>query len=93
MTPFAQKVLEIVKSIPEGGVMTYKAVAEASGYRNASRAVGSVLASNKDTSIPCHRVVRSDGIVGGYNGLRGKDKLELLKKEGVLVDGVSRIIF
>ena len=85
MTPFAQKVLEIVKSIPEGSVMTYKAVAEASGYRNASRAVGSVLASNKDTSIPCHRVVRSDGKIGGYNGIRGKRKEILLGEEGYKV--------
>lgn len=83
MTPFSQKVLEIVKKIPKGSVLTYKEVAKRAGNENASRAVGTLMAKNQDTNIPCHRVVKSDGSIGMYNGLRGKNKIDILKKEGV----------
>lgn len=66
-TEFSKKVYDVVSEIPEGRVMTYKEVAEAAGRPKASRAVGNILNKNFDPEIPCHRVVRSDGKLGGYN--------------------------
>lgn len=83
MNTFTQKVLEIVKEIPKGEVLTYAKVAELSGNKKASRAVGNILANNTDKNIPCHRVIKSDGSIGMYNGLLGKSKQEILEKEGV----------
>lgn len=83
MKSFQQKVLEVVTAIPEGEVLTYGEVAKKAGTPNASRAVGSIMAKNTDKNVPCHRVVRSDGSIGMYNGLRGKNKETILKKEGV----------
>ena len=78
---FSQKVYEIVKKIPKGKVLTYKEVAKRAGNVKASRAVGNILNKNHDPKIPCHRVIRSDGKLGGYN-LGAKKKKEILKKEG-----------
>lgn len=83
MKMFKDKVIEIVKKIPIGQTLTYKEVAKKAGNEKASRVVGNLMAKNQDKSVPCHRVIRSDGKTGGYNGLRGKNKLEILKKEGV----------
>jgi len=59
--------------------MTYKQVAEKAGIPNACRAVGNILNKNFDSKIPCHRVIRSDGKIGGYN--RGAEKKkEILEK-------------
>jgi methylated-DNA-[protein]-cysteine S-methyltransferase len=81
-TAFKQKIFEIVKQIPEGEVRTYKQIAELAGRPKAYRAVGNILNTNYDPSIPCHRVVRSDGKTGGYN--RGSErKVELLKLEKI----------
>jgi len=74
--------LVIVAKIPEGTVMTYGEIAVAAGSPGAARAVGSLMAKNEDIHIPCHRVIRSDGKIGAYNGLRGKDKETVLKSEG-----------
>lgn len=64
--------------------MTYRQVAELAGKSRAYRAVGNILNKNDDNKIPCHRVVRSDGKIGGYN--KGeKLKEDLLIKEGVVV--------
>lgn len=77
---FKEKVLKIVGSIPKGKTMAYKEVAEKAGSPRAFRAVGNILNKNYDKSIPCYRVIRSDGSIGGYN--RGSKKKEgLLKKE------------
>lgn len=81
-TNFKQRVLQIVAAIPAGEVMTYKEVAMAAGNARASRAVGMILKKNQNADIPCHRVIRSDGKPGGYNGLRGKNKKTLLQEEG-----------
>lgn len=81
---FAERVYAIVKKIPSGKAMTYKEVAMKAGSPNAYRAVGSLMKNNRDPKIPCHRVIRSDGIAGGYNGLRGKKKVELLREEGFI---------
>lgn len=83
MKSFKEKVLEVVAGIKEGQVMTYKEVAKRSGNEKASRAVGTIMANNSDKNIPCHRVVKADGSIGMYNGLRGKSKEEILKKEGL----------
>lgn len=84
MTSFRQKVYEAVKKIPRGKVMTYKEVAQATGGSWAFRAVGNILSENHDPAVPCHRVIRSDGTVGGYNGGTNK-KIALLIKEGVVI--------
>lgn len=82
MGSFQNKVYSVVKNIPKGKVLTYKQVAEKIGSPHAFRAVGNALNKNMDPSIPCHRVIKSDGSFGGYN--RGaKKKRELLLKEGV----------
>ena len=64
---FAQKVLEIVRHIPKGTTMTYAHVAAQAGNPKAARAVGNIISKNYDPAIPCHRVIRSDGGLGGYN--------------------------
>jgi methylated-DNA-[protein]-cysteine S-methyltransferase len=86
---FTQKVYKVVKKIPRGKVLTYKEVAKRAGNVKASRAVGNILNKNHDPKIPCHRVIRSDGKLGGYN--RGPNKkLKLLKSEGVSLISNSR---
>lgn len=80
---FREAVLEIVEKIPRGKTLTYKEVAEKAGSPRAYRAVGNILHANRDPKIPCHRVVRSDGTLGGYN--RGADKkAKILKDEGAI---------
>lgn len=73
----------LVKQIPIGSVSTYKILAQALGNAGKARAVGNALNKNRDfKNIPCHRLVRSNGEVGGY--VFGADKkIKLLKKEGV----------
>lgn len=82
-TTFAQAVSAVVANIPRGKVLTYQQVAKQAGRPQAYRAVGTILSKNRNPKIPCHRVVRSDGSIGGYNGLQGK-KLALLKREGAI---------
>lgn len=83
MTPFTLKVLSIVRKIPKGSVLTYRQVATQAGSPGASRAVGSILKKSYDPAIPCHRVIRSDGVAGEYN--RGRDeKIRKLRAEGAL---------
>lgn len=80
---FTEKVLSIVAKIPKGTVLTYKEVAQKAGNPNASRAVGNILNKNYNPSVPCHRVVRSDGKTGGYN--RGStEKIKKLRLEGAI---------
>ena len=83
MKPFQEKVIEVVKAIPKGSVLTYKEVAKHAGNALASRAVGGIMAKNQDKNVPCHRVVRSDGSIGWYNSLQGRSKLRILIGEGV----------
>ena len=92
MTPFQIKVLSTVSKIPAGKVLTYSQVAAKVGNLKASRAVGSIMAKNTDKNIPCHRVVKSDGSIGMYNGLQGKSKSDLLKKEGVTFGENGKVI-
>ena len=91
MVSFSQKVFDLVRKIPSGKVATYKAVAQAAGNFQASRAVGRILNANRrgyfsdaKEKIPCHRVVCSNGEVGGYQ-FGTLEKIKLLKEEGVLI--------
>lgn len=80
---FADKVYAVVRKIPKGKVLTYKEVARLAGSPKASRAVGNILHKNFDPQIPCHRVIRTDGNLGGYN--RGAvEKRRKLIEEGVI---------
>jgi O-6-methylguanine DNA methyltransferase len=86
LSKFSERVFFIVKKIPKGKVFTYQEVAKQAGSPKASRAVGNILHRNKDPKIPCHRVIRSDGVAGGYNGLiKNKKKIDILRKEGVAI--------
>lgn len=78
---FSERVLKVVAQIPKGSVMTYKEVAIAAGSPNAARAVGSILRKNSNLEVPCHRVIKSDGTAGQYNGLRGENKEDILLEE------------
>jgi O-6-methylguanine DNA methyltransferase len=84
MTIFKEKVLGVVAKIPKGKTMSYKEVAWRAGSEGAARAVGTIMKGNHDPKIPCHRVIRSDGGMGGYNGGGIKVKLQKLKAEGAL---------
>jgi len=84
MTSFQRKVYKVVKRIPQGKVMSYQIIAKLAGRPGAWRAVGNILNKNRDHKIPCHRVIRSDGRIGGYNKGVNKKHL-LLKKEGVKI--------
>lgn len=81
MKLFKEKVIEVVKKISKGKVLSYKQVAKKSGNEKAVRVVGNLMAKNADKSVPCHRVIRSDGQIGKYNGLQGMSKESILKKE------------
>jgi O-6-methylguanine DNA methyltransferase len=84
-SPFFQAVWRACAEIPKGEVRTYKWIAERIGRPGAARAVGRALGANPFApTIPCHRVVRTDGGLGGYSGAGGlKTKLRLLGREGV----------
>lgn len=82
-TDFSQSVLSLTAKIPRGKITTYKRLAEKLGKPQASRAVGNALNKNtKPVVIPCHRVVKSDGKIGGY-ALGVKKKKTLLSSEGI----------
>lgn len=84
MRRFTEKVLEVVRAIPRGQMMTYAAVARRAGSPGASRAVGSVLKKNFNHAIPCHRVIRSDGSLGEYNRGGPEAKARILRAEGAI---------
>lgn len=83
---FNQRVLNLVKRIKTGEFKTYKEIAALTGKPSAYRAIGNILAKNRDRTIPCHRVVKTNGIVGGYLGEENLswEKLALLLREGVI---------
>ena len=78
-------VYAIVSKIPKGKVATYSQIAKLAGNQKASRAVGMCMKNNPDiNTIPCHRIVGSNGALIGYSGKGGiKTKKQLLQKEGV----------
>ena len=82
MSEFSKAVYTVVSQIPKSHTMTYKEVAKAAGRPKAYRAVGNILNKNRDfENVPCHRVIRTDGSVGGYSKGR-KNKRKILRKEG-----------
>ena len=85
-TKFQLKVWKYLKKIPRGSVKTYSEVAKAIGMPLAVRAVANAIGKNPyPPKVPCHRVIRSDGSLGGYSGKGGvKTKRLLLKKEGLI---------
>jgi methylated-DNA-[protein]-cysteine S-methyltransferase len=85
MFNFSEKVFKIVRKIPRGGFLTYNEVAKLAGRPWAWRAVGNILSKNKNPQIPCHRVIKSNGKVGGYRH-GTKKKIALLRKEGIITD-------
>ena len=85
-TDFAARVRLVVRRIPHGRVATYGDVAAAAGRPRAHRAVGNIMRTTNDSSIPCHRVIAAGGKLGGY----GRDlfaKRALLLAEGVVISG------
>ncbi len=85
MTQFQDKIRAVVRQIPKGKVLTYKEVAYAAGKPGAARAVANTMAKNFDPTVPCHRVIRSDGTLGGYNRGGIAEKRRLLESEGVVL--------
>ena len=95
--PFNEKIYTLLKKVPRGKVTTYKALAEKLNSK-AYRAVGQAMRCNPYApKVPCHRVVKSDGCVGGFMGKINSDakevkkKIKMLKKEGVEIKN-NRIV-
>jgi methylated-DNA-[protein]-cysteine S-methyltransferase len=87
ITKFQQQVYNLTARIPKGRISTYQAIASALKKSGASRAVGNALHKNPYApKVPCHRVIKSDGRLGGYAGGSAKKKA-LLKKEGISITG------
>ena len=86
-TKFQKKVWNYLKTIRKGTVKTYKEVAIGINSPKSARAVANAVGKNPfSPKIPCHRVIRSDGSLGGYSGKGGvKTKKLLLKREGIIV--------
>lgn len=97
MTPLAEKTYILLKTVPKGRITTYKALADALGTK-AYRAIGQIMRNNPYSfeeyldlkqRVPCHRVVASDGTIGGFKGEKTGEtirrKIALLRKEGVII--------
>lgn len=88
---FQDRCLKLVDSIPKGRVTTYKLLAHALNTK-AYRAIGNALNKNQNLILtPCHRVVKSDGSLGGY-ALGATKKRELLESEGVQIDDKGNLV-
>ena len=87
-TSFQINVWNQIKKIPKGETRSYKEIAIAIGNPKAFRAVANACGKNpKPIIVPCHRVIASDGSIGGYTGVGGRaTKRRLLANEGVLID-------
>ena len=88
-TVFQIQVWEEIKKIPRGETLSYKQIALTIGRPKSSRAVANACGKNPyPIIIPCHRVVKSNGSLGGYSGKGGRNKKrELLKKEKIFIKG------
>jgi O-6-methylguanine DNA methyltransferase len=82
---FTEKVYAAVCKIKKGSVATYKGIATIIGQPKACRAVGNALNKNTSPLVPCHRIVRSDGSIGGFRHGTEK-KVKLLKSEGIRIE-------
>ena len=80
ITKFQERVYKEVKKIPKGKTSTYKKIADK--LNTSPRAIGQALAKNPYESVPCHRVIMSNGEIGGYKGsINNKEKIRKLKQE------------
>ena len=91
MERFNENVYGLLKKVPKGWVTTYKELANAMGT-TAYRAVGQAMRNNPYApEVPCHRCVSSDGTIGGFggetSGMKVQEKIEMLKSEGIEVEG------
>ncbi|MBU0749987.1 MGMT family protein [Patescibacteria group bacterium] len=84
MKDFADNVRSVVRQIPKGQTATYGTVAAMAGKPGAARAVGTIMKNNFDPTVPCHRVIRSDGKIGEYNRGGPEAKRKLLESEGAI---------
>lgn len=84
---FSERVWQLLQCIPRGRVVTYRDLARALGQPRAARAVAQACARNPHPIItPCHRVIMSDGRIGGYSGPGGvRQKIVLLQSEGAQI--------
>lgn len=90
MSP-SKRVYRALCRVPRGTVVTYGDLARAAGMENGQRAVGRMMAANPYPGIvPCHRVVRSDGSIGGYR-YGSASKRAMLDREGVVVGEDGRV--
>jgi len=105
MTPLQIKTYQLLKTVPKGRVTTYKALADAV-HTKAYRAIGQFMRTNpfsyqacpeRSRRVPCHRVVASDGTIGGFMGKTGgkeiAKKIRMLRAEGVKIAGNTIIDF
>ena len=84
----SKKTYAAARRIPPGQVATYADLAYAIGHPRAWRHVGSILGQNRDVKTPCHRVIRSDGRVGGFGFPGGTaQKIKKLRGEGIRISG------
>ncbi len=84
LTEIQKRVLQLTRKIPKGRVTTYKEIA--SKLKIHPRIVAKALAKNtKPIIIPCHRVIHADGRIGGYTPKGQREKISLLKKEGIKI--------
>lgn len=97
MTTLQEKTYTLLQKVPRGRVTTYKTLARALGTRG-YRAIGQFMRTNPNApTVPCHRVVSSDGTIGGYmghkNGKEVEKKIRMLRSEGVKITGKKLVNF
>ncbi|KAK7697948.1 hypothetical protein SLS64_013035 [Diaporthe eres] len=102
LTPFRKRVLALLMQVPPGRYTTYQALADhisSTSHKSSARAVGSAMRNNPFAPVvPCHRVLASDGTIGGFGGEWGEDghhaskKRSLLREEGVKFDGRGKVV-
>lgn len=102
LTPFRKSILTLLTQVPRGRYTTYQALADhisSTSHKSSARAVGSAMRNNPFApAVPCHRVLASDGTIGGFGGQWGEDgqhasdKRSLLREEGVKFDGKGKVV-
>lgn len=102
LTPFRKNILALLTQVPRGRYTTYQALADhisEASHKSSARAVGSAMRNNPFAPVvPCHRVLASDGTIGGFGGQWGEDgqhaseKRSLLREEGVKFDGKGKVV-
>jgi len=87
MTDLEMKIIQTLRKIPKGKVMTYQSLAKFCGIPNGARFVGNVMAKNPwPEKYPCYKVIKTNGEIGQYSGGEGqKTKIKLLQKNGIKI--------